>query len=84
MNTTELQPTPLDPAAASAPHSTVTLSHVTGTIVALVVIGLVAGFIPRWRQRTALRAETLELSIPTVDIVSPTPGQAWNDPISGT
>ncbi len=76
MNTTELKPTPLDPAAASAPHSTVKLSHVTGTIVALVVIGLVAGFIPRWRQRTALRAETLELSIPTVDIVSPTPGQA--------
>jgi len=76
MNTPEKSPTPLDPVATTAPRSAVKLSHVTGVIAALVVIGLAAGFIPRWRQRSALRAETLELAIPTVNVTSPTPGQA--------
>ena len=76
MNTPEKSPTPLDPAATTAPRSAVKLSHVTGVVATLVVIGLVAGFIPRWRQRSALRAETLELAIPTVNVTLPTPGQA--------
>jgi RND family efflux transporter MFP subunit len=36
---------------------------------------VIAGLIPRWRQHTELGAETLELSIPTVSVVSPKPGQ---------
>lgn len=76
MSTPELSHPPLDPAATSAPRSTIKLTHVTGIIGALIVIGLIAGFIPRWHQRNTLRAETAELSIPTVDITQPTPGQA--------
>lgn len=46
--------------------------------IALVVIvaAAFAGWLPRWRQRTALRIETRELAIPTVTVVSPVPGQA--------
>ena len=76
MSPTETSHPPLDPAATSAPRSSVKLSHVTSVIVALIVVGLAAGFIPRWRQRSVLRAETVELAIPTVSVTSPTPGQA--------
>ena len=64
------------PAATTAPRSAVKLSHVTGAVGALVVIGLIAGFIPRWHQRNALRAETAELAIPTVNVTVPAPGPA--------
>jgi len=43
---------------------------------ALIVVGLVAGLIPRWHQRNVLRAETAELAIPTVNVTTPSPGQA--------
>jgi len=45
-------------------------------IVVLIVTGVGAGLIPRSRQQTQLRAETLELSIPTVTVVSPALGQS--------
>jgi len=76
MSTPEKKHPPLDPAATSAPHSTVKLSHVTGVVGALVVVGLVAGLIPRWHQRNVLRAETTELAIPTVNVTTPAPSQA--------
>jgi len=76
MSTPEKNHPPLDPAATSAPHSTVKLSHVTGVVGALIVVGLVAGLIPRWHQRNVLRAETAELAIPTVNVTTPSPGQA--------
>jgi RND family efflux transporter MFP subunit len=41
----------------------------------VVVVAAVAGFLPRWKQRAALRAETRELAIPTVIVVTPTPGK---------
>src|SRR5580693_6528154 len=44
-------------------------------IAVLIVIGaLVLGFIPRWRQRQTAEANMIELSIPTVSVVSPTYG----------
>jgi len=76
MSTPEKNHPPLDPAATTAPRSAIKLSHVTGAVGALVVIGLIAGFIPRWHQRNALRAETAELAIPTVNVTAPTPGPA--------
>lgn len=76
MSTPESSHPPLDPAATSAPRSAIKLTHVTGIVGALIVIGLIAGLIPRWHQRNTLRAETVELAIPTVDITQPTPGQA--------
>ena len=42
----------------------------------LVVIGAVVGLIPRWRDRTELRAETRELAQQTVAVVRATPGKA--------
>ena len=41
----------------------------------LIVIGAVVGLVPRALHRTALRAETRELAIRTVSVVSPTPGK---------
>lgn len=42
----------------------------------LIVAGAIAGLWPRWRQRSELRAVTQELSVQTVSVVSPAPGQA--------
>jgi RND family efflux transporter MFP subunit len=46
------------------------------SVMALTVIGVVAGMMPRSSREAELRAETTELSIPTVAIVSPKPGQS--------
>jgi RND family efflux transporter MFP subunit len=49
----------------------------TAAVVAvLIVTGVVAGLIPRFRQHTELSAETRKLSVPTVIVVSPKPGQS--------
>ena len=44
--------------------------------VVLIVTGVIAGLIPRWRQQTELNAETRELSVPAVTVISPKPGQS--------
>ena len=41
----------------------------------LIVVGAVAGLVPRSLHRNALRAETRELAIQTVSVVSPAPGK---------
>jgi len=47
-----------------------------GTIIALIIIGgLILGFLPRWRQRGTAIADTNQLAIPTVSVVSPGPGK---------
>ena len=51
------------------PASPVNLSRLATILAVLVVIGLLAGFLPRWHQRNVLRADTLELATPTVAIV---------------
>ena len=46
-------------------------------VAAVVVVGAaLAGFLPRWRQRDALLAETQQLAVPTVIVVSPVAGKA--------
>lgn len=42
----------------------------------LIVLGLAAGFIPRWRHKTELINETRDLAIATVNVVSPVPGNS--------
>jgi len=42
----------------------------------LIVTGVAAGLVPRLRQQTELAAETRQLSIPAVTVVSPKPGQS--------
>ena len=46
-----------------------------GAVVAVVIIaGLLLGFLPRWRQSRLTTADTSQLAIPSVSIVSPTTG----------
>jgi RND family efflux transporter MFP subunit len=49
---------------------------IAAAIIALIVAGgFVLGFVPRWRQRGAATADTSQLAIPTVSVVSLTPGK---------
>jgi RND family efflux transporter MFP subunit len=50
-------------------------THLLTAFLVLVVVGVVAGLIPRSSRQTELGAETMELSVPTVTVVSPKPGQ---------
>src|SRR5437763_2231168 len=50
---------------------------------ALLVVALVVGFIPQWRQRQTATADTNQLAIPTVGVVTPaltTPNSGLNLP----
>ena len=49
---------------------------VTLIAIVLIVTGVIAGLIPRWRQQTELNAEIRELSVPAVTVISPKPGQS--------
>src|SRR5438045_2901941 len=42
----------------------------------LIIIGTVAGLLPRWQHRAALRSETKEWAIQTVAVVSPKPEES--------
>ena len=66
-----MRPTPEGDAAASTK-----LRHAALIAAALIVVGAVAGLIPRWHHRQALRAGTRDLAIQTVSVVSPVPGKA--------
>ena len=53
--------------------------RIAAAIIALVLIGgLGLGFLPRWRQRQTATADMRQLAIPTVSVVSPTPGRPGN------
>jgi RND family efflux transporter MFP subunit len=69
------QPVPVTPLGNPA-TSPVNLSRLATIIAVLVVIGLLAWFLPRWHQRNALRAETIDLATPSVAVVSPRPSPA--------
>lgn len=57
-------------------RSPLTSSRVVAVVVAVLLIGLVVGLNPRFRRQSELVAATVELSIPTVSVVSPQPGQS--------
>jgi RND family efflux transporter MFP subunit len=52
-----------------------TLRNVGLLALALIIIGATAGILPRRQQQAALRTQTLELAVPTVAVVTPSPGQ---------
>ena len=75
-------PTPIPPArealastAEAAASSGAKLRNAAIVAALLIVIGAVAGLVPRSLHRKALIAETRELAIQTVSVVSPTPGK---------
>ena len=75
-------PTPIPPVrealastAEAAASSGSKLRNAAIVVGVLIVIGAVAGLVPRSLRRNALLAETRELAIQTVSVVSPTPGK---------
>jgi len=66
MNSAPANPTPPPPKLARV---------VVIAVVIIVVLAAVA-YWPRWQHRQALAAETRDLSVPTVTVVSPAPGKA--------
>ncbi len=51
------------------------LSRAVLVVGVLIVVAVAVGLVPRMRQRTALMAETRDLALPTVTVVSPAPGK---------
>jgi membrane fusion protein (multidrug efflux system) len=70
------EPPPSTTTPAAAAKSAAKLRRAAIVAAVLVIIGSVAGLVPRERQRHMLRAETRELAIRTVAVVSPAPGKA--------
>lgn len=62
-----------------APSSRVKFKIVSGVITVLIVTGVAAGLIPRIRHQSEVAAETRQLSVLTVTVVSPKPGQSSSD-----
>jgi RND family efflux transporter MFP subunit len=69
----ELLPT-LEP-KASNPASSARFKVVSGVVMMLIVIGVVAGVFPRLNQKAELAADTRQLAIPVVTVASPKFGQ---------
>ena len=61
--------------AEAAATSASKLRLATWVAAFLVVVGALAGLLPRWHQRAQLRAETKELALQTVTVVSAGPGK---------
>jgi len=63
------------PPASATPKSPPRKLMIAIVVFSVLVIGaLVLGFIPRWRQREVANADTSQLQITTVSVVSPAPG----------
>ena len=61
--------------SVSATKSPSRRALMVGAIIAVVIVaGLLLGFLPRWRQSRSTAADTSQLAIPTVSVVSPAPG----------
>jgi membrane fusion protein (multidrug efflux system) len=76
LETSRVSATPSSSIEEAAAHSGPKLRRAALVAAVLVVAGALAGLLPRWHHRSALRAETRELAIQTVTVVSPTPGKA--------
>ena len=75
MNETESQPTKNPASLPADTPPPVKLLRVTVIAIMLIIAALIIGILPRWRQRSVLAAETRELAVPSVTVVSPSPGK---------
>lgn len=66
----------LSPPATRLKRSPLKFSLAAAVVVVLTIIGVVGGLIPRLQQKHSLNAETRELAVPSVAVVSPKPGQS--------
>jgi RND family efflux transporter MFP subunit len=80
MNETIKQPAepapPPSSVSSAASKANTRLRHAALVTMLLVVVGAVAGLVPRWQRRAVLRAETRELAIQSVSVVLPAPCRA--------
>ena len=79
MNSKQDHPTELPnntKSAAEPRRSPVKLSLAVTVLAVLMITGVLAGLIPRFRQQKDLGTETRQLSVPTVAVVLPKPGQS--------
>src|SRR5215472_9351109 len=80
MSDTVMKPAESTPRAISiseaAASSGTKLRNAAIVALILVILGAVAGLLPRWRQQAVLRVETRELAMPTVALVSAQPGKS--------
>src|SRR5258708_38604884 len=82
MNTSEAHPAPvIEPQVAPEndampPHHGVRLGRVAVILAVLILVGAIAGFIPRLRQRQQAQNDIAALAATTVTVVSPEPGKA--------
>ena len=75
MNGTIIKPVEAPSTAAAAASAGRKLRHAAFLAAGLVVVGAVAGLLPRWAHRQALKTQTQELSVQTVAVTFPTPGK---------
>jgi RND family efflux transporter MFP subunit len=83
MNSLERQNTLTSPPLLAAEEETQShprLGRIAFVLLVLIVIAALAGFLPRWHKRSALGAETKELSVPTVSVTKPHPAKV-TDPM---
>jgi RND family efflux transporter MFP subunit len=81
MNTLETIPPPEAPKAAPEsdvpqPSHRVRLGRIAVILSVLILVGVVAGFIPRLRQKSEAQNDVAALAATTVTLVSPEPGKA--------
>ena len=65
---------PMDMSDAAA-SSSAKLRWAAVVVALLILVGALAGLVPRWHQRAQLRAETRDLAKQTVAVVTPSPGK---------
>ena len=63
------------PPESTSSQSAVRLTHIALIAIALVIIGLIVGFVPRWFSHRRLLAESHTDSALTVEIISPVPAK---------
>jgi len=76
MNRSEPRTAPSAPPPGVVIEKSPKLGRMALVVVLIVIVAVIAGMIPRWRQRTALRAETRDLALPSVIVVTPAAGKA--------
>ncbi|MFH0728614.1 MAG: efflux RND transporter periplasmic adaptor subunit [Pseudomonadota bacterium] len=77
MNSKQLEDAKENPGPSAKRHRSFVKFLVISLIAAVLIgTGVIAGLIPRWHRQTELKAETRELSVPTVTIIAPKPGQS--------
>jgi len=77
MNSTQSEDIKDNPEPAAKRHRSAVKFSVIFLIAAVLIgTGVIGGLIPRWHRQTGLKAETRELSVPTVTVIAPKPGQS--------